>query len=256
MKLNDIVNVVKSGAVKHTPEILIGTGLAGMLASTIMAAKATPKAQALLEEERILRERYNDPDMTKFDVFKTCWKPYVPAALGYCASAALILGAHSIDVKRGTMIAGAYKMSEFAFSEYRSKVKEVIGEEKEKDIQGRIAQNRVEQTSVPAANVIVGSGNSLCYDMISGRYFYSDMDKIQRVENILNRRMLSEGMVSLNEFYSELGIGCIDAGYVQGWNVDDGMIEIRFTSTITDENQLCLVVGFDNAPKPNFDRWS
>lgn len=256
MKLNNLLSVVKSGAIKHTPEILIGTGLAGMLASTVMAVKATPKAQMLLEEEREFREKNDEPELTKFDVFKICWKPYVPAALGYCASAALILGAHSIDIKRSTMIAGAYKMSEFAFAEYKNKVKEVIGEEKEREIHGRIAQSRVDQNSVPAASVIIGTGGSLCYDMISGRYFRSDMDKIQRIENMLNKRLINEGMVSLNEFYSELGIDCIEAGNIQGWNIDDGMIEIRFTSTITDENQLCLVVGFDNGPKPNFDKWS
>lgn len=256
MKFNNILNVVKSNATKHSPELLIGAGLVGMLASTVMAVKATPKAQMLIEEEQKLRDRYNEHELTKFDVFKLCWKPYVPAALGYCASAALILGAHSIDVKRGTMIAGAYKMSEFAFTEYRNKVKEVVGEEKEREIQGRIAQSRADQNSIPASNVIFGSGSSLCYDMISGRYFRSDIDKIQRVENILNRRLLTDNIVSLNEFYSELGLDCIDAGDVQGWNVEDGMIGVRFTSTITDDNQLCLIVGFDNQPKTNFDMWN
>ena len=45
-------------------------------------------------------------------------------------------------------------------------------------------------------------------------------------------------------------------GFKYGWNIDDGLIEVRFTSTITDDNKLCLVVSFARNPRLDFDQWA
>ena len=63
-------------------------------------------------------------------------------------------------------------------------------------------------------------------------------------------------MVSLNEFYTELGMECTEMGFKYGCNIDDGLIEVRFTSTITDDNILCLVVSFARNPRLDFDQWA
>ena len=67
---------------------------------------------------------------------------------------------------------------------------------------------------------------------------------------------MKENMVSLNEFYTELGMECTEMGFKYGWNIDDGLIEVRFTSTITDDNKLCLVVSFARNPRLDFDQWA
>lgn len=252
MDISKIYNDVKSKVSENAPEILIGFGLAGMLSSTILAVKATPKALAIIEEEG----DYQNRDLTLIEKAKLTWKPYMPAAIGYVVSAGCIIGANSVNGKRNAMIAGAYKLSEKAMFEYKEKVKEVIGEEKEREISDRVAKQSVKQSTQPASEVIFGTGQCLCYDPLSGRYFNADMDKIRRVENELNYRLMKENMVSLNEFYTELGMDCSDMGFKYGWNVDDGLIEVRFTSTITDDNKLCLVVTFARNPRLEFDRWN
>ena len=234
---------------------MIGFGLAGMLTSTIMAVKATPKAMAIIEEE----EDYLNRELTKIEKAKLVWKTYEPAAIGYCASTALIIGANNVNSKRSAMFAGAYKLSEQTLATYRDKVIETIGEEKEREISDKVARDKVKearQTSYHANEVIYGTGQCLCYDPISGRYFNSDMDKIRKVENDLNYRLMKENMISLNEFYTELGMECTDMGFKYGWNIDEGLIEVRFTSTITDDNKLCLVVTFARSPRLDFDKWN
>lgn len=255
MDISKLINSSKKKLTENAPEVLIGMGLAGMLTSTVMAVKATPKAMKIIEEE----EDYLNRDLSTAEKVKLAWKPYVPAAIGYCASAALIIKANNVNNARSAMFAGAYKLSERALLDYKDKVIETIGEEKEREISDKVMRDKVREprpTSYHANEVIYGTGQCLCYDPISGRYFNSDMDKIRKIENDLNYRLMKENMVSLNEFYTELGMECSDMGFKYGWNIDEGLIEVRFTSTITDDNKLCLVVSFARSPRLDFDKWS
>lgn len=249
MDFKKMRNTVVKSISDKSPEILIGFGLAGMLTSTVMAVKATPKALDILEQE--------DRELSKIDKVKLTWKCYAPAAVGYCVSAACIIGANSVNSKRNAVLAGAYKLSESALLEYRDKVVEVLGEEKEKEIRDAVAKDRIDK-DVNRTNevVIIGKGETLCYDMISGRYFKSDMDTIQRVRTELSHRLMQETVVSLNEFYTELGLKCTEIGFEMGWCVDDGLIDISYSSIIADDGQPCLVIHFDNYPKHGFDKFS
>ena len=244
MDFKQIREDVISKVTEKSPEILVGFGLAGMLTSTVLAVKATPKALDILEEEE---------DLNNFEKVKKTWKCYIPAAVGYCASAACIIAATSTQSKRHAVLAGAYKVSETAFIEYRSKVKEMIGEEKEKEVRDSIAKDRVEDRPVFISQG--RKGGYLCYDMLSGRYFESDIDKIQKVVNEMNYKLLNDNILSLNEFYFELGIKGTSFGSEQGWDISKGMIEVSFSSIISENDEPCIVLHFDNPPQYGFDRF-
>ena len=245
MDFKEIRNEVINKVSKKSPEILVGFGLAGMLTSTVLAVKATPKALDILEQE--------DEDLTKIEVVKKTWKCYVPAAVGYCTSAACIIAATTTQNKRHAMLAGAYKLSESALLEYRSKVVETLGEEKEKEIRDSIAKDRVEDR--PVVVNCLGKEEFLCYDMLSGRYFKSSIDVIQKAVNDMNYKLLNDNILSLNEFYFELGMKPTDIGYEQGWDISKGMIEVSFSSIISEDDKPCIVMHFDNQPQYGFDRF-
>lgn len=241
---DNVVNTISD----KSPEILIGFGLAGMLTSTVLAVKATPKALDILAEQE-------DRELSKVDKVKLTWKCYAPAAIGYCASAACIIGANSVNTKRNAVLAGAYKLSESALLEYRDKVTEVLGEEKEKEIHAKIAEDRRCKEPENQGNVILtGKGDVLCYDMYSGRYFKSEMDEINAILNELNYKLMQDNLLALNDFYDALGLQPIITGYDHGWNVDDGLIKIYFTSTLADNGVPCLALHFDNLPRYGYDR--
>lgn len=239
---NNVVNAISD----KSPEILIGFGLAGMLTSTVLAVKATPKAIDILEQE--------NRELSKVDKVKLTWKCYAPAAIGYCASAACIIGANSVNSKRNAVLAGAYKISEAALLEYRDKVTEVLGEEKEKEIRDSIAEDRVRKTERKGEVIVAGKGDTLCYDMHSGRYFKSNMDEIKRKLNEINYKLMQDNILSVNDFYDQIGLDPINTGYDFGWLVDDGLIQLYFTSILTEDGQPCLAVHFDNMPRMGYDR--
>lgn len=240
---------------KRSPEILTGIGIAGMITTTVLAVRATPKALQLIEEKK--NEDWVD-DLSPLEVVKAAWKPYVPAAVTGIASVACLIGASSVNAKRNAALATAYKLSETALTEYREKVIETIGEKKEKTVRDKVAEERVKKNPVSKSEVIVtNNGTTLCFDPISARYFKSSIDKIKRAENELNKQMLHDisGYVSLNEFYDELGLDHTSVGDDLGWNVDR-LIDISFSSQLNDNGEPSVVLDYLVAPKYDFYKFS
>lgn len=242
---------------KHSPEILTGLGIAGMVTTTILSVKATPKAMKICEVERLNRVNEYEEEPTKLEYVKACWKCYIPAAVTGTVSIACLIGASSVNVRRNTALATAYKLSETALTEYREKVVETIGEKKEKTIKEAIAKDKIEKDPVTQQNIIVtDKGDTLCYDELFGRYFKSDIDKLKKIENDLSFRMRNEDYISLNEFYYEVGLDSVKAGDLIGWNINrcPKGIELDFSSQLASDGTPCLVVGFNTPPQYDYDR--
>ncbi len=251
--VKDFIKHAEIWTTKHSPEILTGLGITGMFSMTVMAVKATPKAMRLIEEKK--REEQVDA-LSVGETIKVAWKPYIPVALTGIFSTACLIGANSVNSRRNAALAAAYKLSETAISEYKSKVVETIGEKKEKAIRDKVAEDRVKSDPVTKKEVfITNKGKTLCYDYQSGRYFESDIDEVKKVENKLNKRMLNEMYVSLNDFYEELGLEPSDIGSKMGWNIDMGMIEMDFSSQLSDDGRPCLVIDFNIPPKYGYSKF-
>ena len=237
---------------KHSPEILTGVGIAGMITTTVMAVRATPKALILIENKK--REKQVD-ELKPIDVVKSAWKPYIPAVVTGTTSIMCLVGASSVNVRRNAALATAYAISESSFREYREKVIETIGEKKEQVVRDEVAKDKIQSHPVTNREVIITErGNTLCYDAISGRYFKSDIDKLRKAENELNRRMIGEMYVSLNEFYSEIGLSSTSIGDDLGWNINNGYIELSFSSQLAENGEPCLVIDYYIAPKYDFSK--
>lgn len=248
--LANIVKGVRSGVSKHGPEILTGIGIAGMITTTVLSVRATPKALRLIEEKK---DEQEVEKLAPIELVKTAWKPYIPAMVMGTASVACLIGASSASTRRSAALATAYKLSETAFGEYKEKVIETIGEKKEAIIKDKVAKTKLEKDPVSKKEVIITpSGKTLCYDSISGRYFESDIEKIKRAVNELNRRMIVDMYISLSEFYDELGLDHTAISDEIGWNLDDGLLEIDFSSQIADNGTPCIVMDYRLAPKYNY----
>jgi len=68
------------------------------------------------------------------------------------------------------------------------------------------------------------------------------MAKLKEIEHILNKRMLTENYVMLNEYNEELGLESCYLGTVMGWHIDRGFIDMDFDSQLTKDGRLALVV--------------
>lgn len=255
--LAKVARDVRLSLSKHSPEILIGLGIAGMITTTVLAVKATPKALQLID---MRKEELDVEELTPVETVKTTWKCYVPATISGAVSIACLVGSHSVNARRNAALATAYKLSETAFTEYRESVSETIGEKKEKTVRDNISKKQIEQTPVNKTEVIVtGKGQTLFFEPLSHRYFYSDMEKIKRAENKLNKEIITSPFddgVTVNDFYEEIGIPGTATGDNLGWKIGN-LIDIYPSAQMAEEGtehegEPCIVLNFNNPPQYDF----
>ena len=238
---------------QHSPEFLIGIGIAGMTGAAVLAVKGTPKALELIEAKK--REENKDK-LTPIETVKVTWKCYMPAMVAGVSSAGCLILANSVHARRHAALATAYKLSESAFTEYREKVIETMGEKKEQNMQEKLDADRIERAADKNKEVLIThTGKTLCLDPTSGRFFESDIDHIKKAENELNKNMIHDlyGYCTLNEFYDELGLPHTDVGDILGWNVHK-LIDIRIGSGLSPDGRPCIVIDHRNAPFYEYDK--
>lgn len=254
MSIGTKLKKVGYGIEKESPTILIGLGITGLFTTAIMAAKATPKAMILIEQEKEKRRREqpNSEPISKFDIVKITWKCYIPSVMVGVTTVLCFVGAHSINLRRNAALAGLYSLTEASLKSYQNKVIETIGENKERKIREALVEDELKENPVTKNEIFVtGRGKVLFYDSWSGRYFESEMETVRKIQNDLNHKLLTgqEAYLPLNSFYYDLGLPGIDAGENIGWSFDNDMLDIKFTTKIADNNTPCIVLEYKIQPK-------
>lgn len=245
------LRILKTSAKKYAPELRIAIGTLGLVSAGIIGIKDTPKAIKLMEKE----EKEKGDKLTKEEVVQTCWKTYIPAASIAIISTCCIASGSKSGLQRSAALATAYKIAESSYSEYKNKVVSTIGERKEQTIKDVIAKDQVAKNPVKNTEIIMtDKGNTLCMDSVSGRYFRSNIEKIKAAVNTVNRNLTQDMYVSLNEFYYEIGLPGTSIGDEIGWNLDKGLIDISYSSQLTEDGEPCLVINYDIAPRYDFSK--
>lgn len=255
LNLSNVIKNIKIATSKHSPEILTGIGIAGMISTTILAVKATPKALKLIDDAEDAKIVNEGERLTKTEIVKVAWKPYIPAIVTGVASVTCLIGASSVNAKRNAALATAYELSKTALSDYKEKVIETVGEKKEQIIRDKVDQDKIDKNPVNKNNVIItNNGDALCYDGISGRYFKSDMDTIKKAINEVNREMTYSDYISLSEFYDEIGLEHTDISDYLGWNIADGLLDVTFGSRIASDGTPCITLDYRIAPRYDYSK--
>ena len=253
MKSNTMLENLKPFIVKHEPEILMTMGITGMIFSVIWGVKATSTAVRRID---IKKQELNKDKLTLSETIKETWKLYLPVAISTCVSIPCIIAGNRVSNKRNVAIAAAYTISETALQEYQDKTKELLGEKKYDKLQESISEDKVKK-SYPAGSsnvLLVGDGDSLFYEPLSGRYFRTSWNRISKAANELNANALSDmcGEITLGDWYDILGLPSTDLDDELGWSIEngkDGIIDISIDSVLTPENQPCGSIRYNTVPK-------
>ena len=251
-KFAKMIYLTKHFLGKHSPEILTGIGISGMIGTVILSVKATPKAMIVIQDKK---DELHVDNLKIKDTVQVAWKYYIPAGVTGIASIACLIGGSAVNYKRNAALATAYAISESTLLKYKDKVIETIGERKEKEIEDKIAQDNVNNNQLSNSQVIITSkGDTLCMDSISGRYFRSDLDTINKIINKLNRELTYNYYVSLADFYYEIGLPQTKNSSNLGWNLNDGLIELNVHTCLAENDQPCIVLDYNIAPRYEFDK--
>ena len=243
---------------KHSPEILILTGVTGMVVSTVLACKATTKAGEIFDKAKEDIEIINQvkSDESKADEYSRTdemkdrgivylqagtklAKLYGPALIVGVASITCVLASNNILRKRSAALAAAYATIDNGFKEYRERVVDRFGEEIDKELKYNVKAKNFEETIVDdkgkekkitkTVKVIDGleeySQYARFFDEASpyweknSEYNTMFLNAQQQYANDLLR---ANGHLFLNEVYDMLGIPRSKAGQIVGWTYGGG----------------------------------
>ena len=245
---NDCARLIKANA----PAILTASACVGTIATAVLTAKSTTLAIEKIADycEANLR---SPEDLSWKEKFSVSYRVYIPPAIAGVCTLVSIISANRIQYARGAAFALAYSGSEAAFRRYREAVSDVVKPKDVQKITSRVAEKSVQEASkpIPGTVLVAASGDVLCYDVFSGRYFKSNIETIRRVENNINGQLNAECYASLNEFYAGLGLPPIAAGELVGWSVPNSL-SVEFGSQLTEKGEPVLTVDFLVSPKENY----
>lgn len=242
---------------KHSPEILVASGIVGVVTSTVMACKATTKIDEVLAEskehievtkkyveENSFSEKYTENDYKKdLTIMYTqrgmvLAKLYAPAIVLGTVSITAILAGHNILRKRNVALAAAYATVDKGFKEYRARVVERFGKELDKELKYNIKAKDIEEIKV---NEKTGKEEIEKKTVdVADPNTYSDYARffddgctgwtkdpeynlmfLKDQQRYANDRLKTKGCLFLNEVYDMLGIPRTKAGACVGWIFDE-----------------------------------
>jgi hypothetical protein len=238
---------------RNSSTILTCVGTVGVVTTSVMAVKATPKAMKLLQKAK----NEKGEELTKFEKVTVAGPAYIPATVMGVSTIACIVGANSLNKHQQASMASAYALLNTSYKEYKAKVADIHGEEKEEEIRNEIAKDHYDGQGV------TNSKNVLFYDEFSQRYFESTIEKVQKAEYYINRDMAMRDYAYLNEFYEWLGIDTIESGWKLGWSIGccldlywQNWIDFDHSKVTLDDGTECIKILMFQEPIPDFeDYW-
>jgi hypothetical protein len=235
----------------NSPAILTGIGVVGSITSAYFAGTASFKAAQIIAEEQSFLEY----DMTNKQKAKLVWRLYIPAAGTLVITGASIICANRIGTRRAAALAAAYGTLDKTFKEYKEKVIEKIGDQKEHDVRAAVAQDRINENPPQTAQIIVTeTGNVLCRDSLTDRYFRSSLERIRKAQNDVNAEVYNNMYASLSDFYIGIGLPPTSLSDELGWNTDKPC-ELYFVGAITPETgEPCIDIQYSVSPVRNYHK--
>lgn len=227
---------------KNSPKIMFAVGIAGVVGTAVLAARATLKLNDILDEaeqdletaKTLQSVKYSEEDRQRDIVLiylKTggkIAKLYAPAAIVGALTIAALTGAHVELNRRNTALMAAYAALDKGFRQYRQRVINALGKDRDDEFRyGHQEGEIVEETkNGPVVKTIkrVGIDGASIY----ARFFDEGSPNwnkqsaynvafLKCQQDIANDILTARGYIFLNEIYTMLGIKNTPEGQIVGW---------------------------------------
>ena len=223
---------------KHSPEILVVTGVIGTVASAVMACKATLKVNDVIDEAKETVDKIHEcvgqnlhtsdgeeytQEVANKDLaityVQTGWKLtklYGPAILLGVASIGCMVGSNQILRKRNIALGAAFKAVDTSFKEYRGRLIDRFGKELDRELrfgtttkeveEQVIDENGNETTVTKAVEVVDPNAAHSIYSVVfyegnTGWTKNAELNKVFLIQqqNYANDKLRLNGILTLNE---------------------------------------------------------
>lgn len=225
---------------KHAPTLMFGAGIIGVVGSTVLACKATlelsNELDKMKDEQMYVRHARDEGELDDKAVafvyaknLAHVAKLYAPAAIVGLAGIGALTGSHVTLNRRNAGLTAAYAAIDKAYDEYRARVRDELGDDKESDLYRGIETSakgkggKSEELVIPMENG--ASPYARCFDECSTQWVRNaeyNRHWVRCQEAQANDQLHSRGHLFLNEVYRGLGLEDTPAGAVTGWIMGAG----------------------------------
>lgn len=223
---------------KHSSLLLSIVSSVGVVTTTALAIKATPKAIQLIEEEKT---KHQKEDLSLLDTVKIAWKPYIPTSISMFSTLICIFGNTYLNYRVQMSLISAYAVLDRSYKEYIEKTKELYGDDADKNIRQQIAKSNYN------SNYIHREDTKLFFEFQTMRYFESTIEEVIMAEKELNQELAATGRVSMNDFFRFLHLDPLPYANHVGW-CDHGNyheIEFQHEKMLLDDGLECILINMD-----------
>jgi len=251
----DLVTKGQALVNQNASAILTATGVVGTVGTAVLTGRAAFKAAEVVQRET--EERQDDKESERFavqrkEVVAMTWPLFIPPVVVGGGTVAAIVMANRISAKRAAALAAAYAVTESQFEEYKNKALEKLGVNKEKALREEVAADKVRKNPPNKEVIIVANGDVLFMDTLTGRYFESTVEKVNKALSHVLSEIYNYNASSLSVFFEDLGLPATDYTDNVGWNAET-MPELDLSTTMTPDDRPCMTVGLHPMPKPDYE---
>lgn len=248
MNLSRIFHQSLQAIKSNAPEILTALSISGVVTTAYLTGKASYEASVIIHDNESVGGTHGDRKERFKERAKHTWRLYVPAGISGAVTVGCIIASSRGAGKRTAAAVTAYSVTERAFSEYREKVVEQIGKNKEQAIRDEIAQDHILQNPQVKEIIVTGTGQVLCCELFTHRYFRSDMEQLRKAQNDINAKIVNGYYVSLDQFYDLIGLPYTSTSGNLGWD-SNKLMELHFSTVLSEHDEPCLAFDY-NYTKP------
>lgn len=238
---------------RNSPTIVSCIGAFGVVATTVAAIKATPKALSLIEDEKARINKQLEQGrwqtrvnkLTTAEIIKATWKCYIPTAVIGLSTMVCIFGANTLNKRQQEALASAYILLDNTYKEYKNKVTSLLGEDTNAHIQKSIVEDKYEKTDIS-----IDEEKQLFYEYNYGEFFERTKMEVLNAEYRFNKMFASNGYATLNDFYKLLGLPLTQEGDFIGWSVQEGysLVDFEHELLIMDDGLECIFINLPISP--------
>lgn len=232
---------------RNSPTILTVIGAVGFVSTIAVAVRNTVKATKIIENS----ESFKGEKLTKTEIVKIAAPSYIPTLVIGSATLICIFSANSISKKRQSSLIASYALLSETYREFKEKVKEAVGEEKEHEIKEILINDKFKEFHYdPILDEEDNSEIHIFYEEHYGKFFEATKEKVIKAEYQLNRFLSILGYASLNDFYAFLELEDSVIGDHIGWSYKNtnGWIEFDHEKIILDDGMECFSICMISPP--------
>lgn len=230
---------------KNASTILTCIGAVGVVATSVMAAKATPKALSLIEEAK---EEKGD-ELSKWETIQVAGSTYVPTVMSGVATVTCIFGSNILNKRTQAALTSAYVLLDQTHRQYKHKLTELYGEDTNALIKTELAKDSYGEERYDEHEY--EDDKQLFYDQYSKRYFRATKETVLSAEYEINRMIITNGGASLNDYYDLLDVPKLEHGNHTGWSACqlletywNSWLEFQHIHVDMDDGMECTLIEF------------